>query len=332
MRCVTGCCSLRRSSLRFLFLLTALSLGSLSHAEARERLTPNDWLERMAQVVDSIDYEGTVMRRKDGRAEALKVVHRVVDGVVNEKVITQEGSGFEIIRKGNEVHCILPDKKSVLIEQWDDRSTLFSTLPSSELQLGSAYDLSLVREERIAGRPALLLAIRPHDAYRFGHRLWLDKDNAFPLRTELVDVDGSVLEQLKFADITFNSEISDAALAPSLSLDDFTWYSEPARATPVEVASSWHCDDLPAGFKVISSRIKEMQGVDVPVTHLVYSDGLATVSVFITSQLAMDVAERHRVGAANSYSTLVDAHQVTAVGEVPAITVQRIARSMRQQR
>jgi sigma-E factor negative regulatory protein RseB len=284
----------------------------------------------MSGVVTTIDYEGTVMRRKNGRAEALKVMHRVVDGVVNEKVVTQEGDGLEIIRKGNEVHCILPEKKSVLIEQWNDRSTLFSTLPSSELRFGSEYDLSIVREERVAGRAAVLLAIRPHDAYRFGHRLWLDLDTAFPLRTELVDGDGTVLEQLKFADIKFNSDISDAALRPSFDLANFTWYSEPARTDSADVDSAWHCEDLPGGFQLVSTRIEEMPGIAAPVTHIVYSDGLATVSVFVTAQQDRDIAEHHRVGAANSYSTLVDEHQVTAVGEVPAVTVQRIARAMRQ--
>ncbi|MGB5247698.1 MAG: MucB/RseB C-terminal domain-containing protein [Woeseia sp.] len=312
-------------------LLTTLLLSVFATASARDRPTPNEWLDRMATVVATIDYEGTVMRRKNGRAEALKVIHRVVDGVVNEKVITQEGSGLEIIRHGNEVHCILPDKKSVLIEQWNDRSTLFSTLPSSELRFGSEYDLSIVREERVAGRAAVLLAIRPHDAYRFGHRLWLDQDTAFPLRTELVGGDGEVLEQLKFADITFNSVITDAALEPSLSLDNFTWYSEPARPDTVEAESDWHCDDLPGGFQVVSTRMEQMPGFAEPVTHILYSDGLATVSVFITQQQDRDIAERHRVGAANSYSTLINDFQVTAVGEVPAITVQRIARAMQQQ-
>ncbi|MBT8086357.1 MAG: MucB/RseB C-terminal domain-containing protein [Woeseia sp.] len=317
---------------KILLLLFSVSVTSLMNvAAARERVAPGDWLDRMATVVNSIDYEGTVMRRKDGRAEALKVMHRVVDGVVHEKVVTQEGSGLEIIRNGNEVHCILPDKKSVLIEKWNDRSTLFSTLPKSELRLGNDYDLSVVREERIAGRPAVLLAIRPHDVYRFGHRLWLDIDTAFPLRTELVGVDGAILEQLKFADIKFNSVIPDAALEPSLSLEEFTWYSEPARSAAVDVESAWHCSDLPDGFEMVSSRVEEMPGVAEPVTHIVYSDGLATVSVFIASQHDKDLAENHRVGAANAYSTLLDEHQVTAVGEVPAITVQRIARSMMQQ-
>ncbi len=322
-------CARRRTTL--VAMSAVAILFTAGHATARDRMTPNEWLDRMSAVVSDVDFEGTVIRRKNGRSEALKVVHRVVDGVVREKVITQEGDGLEIIRDGNEVFCILPDKKSVLIEQWNDQSTLFSTLPSSEIRFGNEYDVSIVREERVAGRRALLLAVRPHDVYRFGHRIWLDRDTAFPLRTELVNSNGESIEQIKFAEITLNSSISDQALAPSFSLDNFTWYSEPARAEVIDVETDWLCDDLPAGFRVMSTRTEQMPGDDAPVTHIVYSDGLATVSVFIADHHDNSMAERFSVGAANSYTTVVGERQVTAVGEVPAITVQRIASSMRRE-
>jgi sigma-E factor negative regulatory protein RseB len=311
------------------WLLAVFLLVAGTSAAARDRISPNDWLDRMSAAVATIDYEGTVIRRQNGEAQALKVVHKVVDGIVNEKVVTQEGNGLEIIRIGNEVHCILPDKKSVLIEQWNDRSTLFSTLPSSEVSLGSEYDLSLVREERVAGRPAVLLAIRPHDSFRFGHRVWLDRETAFPLRTELVGSDGQLIEQFKFADINLESAVSQQALTPSINLDNFTWYTDPLRVEAAEVETNWACDDLPPGFRVISTRHEQLPGADAPVTHIVYGDGLATVSVFIAENQQQEIARRSNVGASSSFSFESGSYQITAVGEVPAETVQRIASSMR---
>jgi sigma-E factor negative regulatory protein RseB len=311
------------------WLLAVFLLVAGTSTAARDRISPNDWLDRMSVAVAATDYEGTVIRRQNGEAQALKVVHKVIDGVVNEKVITQEGNGLEIIRIGNEVHCILPDKKSVLIEQWNDRSTLFSTLPSSDVSLGSEYDLSLVREERVAGRPAVLLAIRPHDSFRFGHRIWLDRETAFPLRTELVGHDGQMIEQFKFADINLESAVSGQALKPSINLDNFTWYTDPARVAAAEVETDWVCDDLPPGFRVISTRHERLPGADTPVTHIVYGDGLATVSVFIAENQDQEIARRSNVGASTSFSFESGDYQITAVGEVPAETVQRIASSMR---
>lgn len=311
------------------FTLALVLTFGLTAANAAT-VTPNEWLDRMSSVIKTIDFEGTVIRRRNGQSEALKVLHKIIDGVVHEKIVTQEGNGLEIIRNGNEVHCILPDRKSVLIEHWSDDSTLFSTLPASELRFGSEYDLSIVREERVAGRRALLLVIRPHDGYRFGHRIWLDKETAFPLRTELVAGDGALLEQLKFADIELGIEIPQASLTSSFNLDDYTWYAEPARPEIVDVESDWMSDEIPVGFRLLSTTQEIMENADSPITHIMYSDGLATVSVFIAAKQDGVVMERSTVGASNSYSVERDNHLITAIGEVPPATVRRIAVSMRQ--
>ena len=295
---------------------------------AAEQDGPGQWLDRMAVAVQSANYEGTVIRIQDGRVESLKVVHRVVDGVIQEKVVAQEGSSIEIVRNGNEVHCILPDRQSVVVEQWDDRSTLFSTLPTSNLSFGNEYDLAIVREERVAGRPAKLLAIRPHDAYRYGHRIWLDKETAFPLQTQVIDANGEVVEQVKFADISLNQEIQASALAPSVDTQNFRWFNQSSHHVSHQIETSWSSDDLPIGFRVVSTHGETMPGTEEVVTHILYSDGLANVSVFIAPQGDNGAEGESRVGGSNSYTLIVGDHRVTAVGEVPVMTVRQFATTM----
>lgn len=291
---------------------------------------PADWLERMSAAMQKMNYAGTVIRTKGGDAEALKVVRSVDDGVINEKVTVQEGNGLEIIRSGNEVRCILPDQKSVLVETWNNQSTLFSALPDSSVRFGHEYDLSLVREERVAGRKAVLLAIRPHDEFRFGHRIWLDQRTGFPLKTELVGGDGSLLEQVKFADINLESSISPDALSPSVSIENFTFHAGNAERIEIDVETDWECSDLPAGFRVVSTKNEQLPGADMPVTHILYSDGLASVSVFIARLQKSKAPRRSNIGGSNAYSLQQDEYRITAVGEVPAATSKRIAISMRQ--
>lgn len=293
--------------------------------------TPIEWLDRMSVAVTSSNYEGTVIRHQRGETEALKVAHKIIDGVVNERLASQEGNGLEIIRIGDEVHCILPDKKSVLVETWNNQSTLFSALPRSEAARTPQYDLSLVRDGRVAGRPAIMLAIRPHDEYRFGHRIWLDKETAFPLRTSLVDTNGEVIEELKFAEIKFGDNIAASSFDPSVQLDSFTWYREPDRNQSIDIVTDWDCDDLPAGFRAISTRTEQMADSESPTTHIVYSDGIAKVSVFIADRSPEESDGWALVGTSNSFTAEIDGFQVTAVGEVPGVTVQRIAASMRRQ-
>lgn len=311
-------------------LFTVAFLALISIPAAAQSESPNEWLDRMASVVRTTDFEGTVLRSRGGQLQALKVTRRIVDGVVQEKLVSQEGNGLEIIRNGSEVYCILPDKKSVLVEYWNDDVTLFSTLPSSELQFGSAYDLSVVREERVAGRRAMLLAVRPHDGYRYGHRIWLDRATGFPLRTELVGGDGALLEQLKFADINLSPTISAEALEPSFDLESFTWYPEPTQGSSESIESEWASDDLPPGFRLISSTAETLPESGEQVTHLMYSDGLASISVFIAPTADESARPRGVLdGASNSHSVELDGAVVTAIGQVPQATVRRVAISVR---
>ncbi len=80
-----------------------------------------------------------------------------------------------------------------------------------------------------------------------------------------------------------------------------------------------------------------MPGSTDPVSHLVFSDGLASVSVFVEvetkttttkSEGGEEVTEEStRVGSSSVYSTMMGGRKVTAVGEVPPETVRSIATS-----
>ena len=298
-------------------------------ALAGEPLTPQDWIDRMGDAVQVTNYAGTVVRVRDGKVDTFKVVHTVKDGVVREKVVIQDGNGLEIIRNGNEVHCILPDRESVLVEEWSNQSTLFSTLPSSDIRFGNEYDVLIKDFERVAGRKSAKLAILPHDNYRYGYRIWLDRATAFPLQTQLIGDDGVAIEQFMFAEISLNKEIDASALAPSYSTEEFRWFNQSNHHVTRSVDTDWVCENLPRGFKVISTHEEKMPGSEAFVTHILYSDGLANVSVFIAQLGEGNSQGPSSVSGSNSFSAIVGDHHVTAVGEVPAITVEQIATTMR---
>jgi sigma-E factor negative regulatory protein RseB len=316
---------------RKIFLLAAVSLflASQSATAGNSSETPEALLARMAIAAERMSYNGTILRVQAGEIQTLRVAHQVRDGIVNEKVLSLNGDGFEIIRTGNEVQCVIASKQSVLLEEWGDKSTIFSTLPGSASDVGDAYDLSIVKEDRVAGRDVLLLAIRPHDQYRYGHRLWLDKESAFPLKTELLDTEGSVLDQMMFAEITLDAELLPAALKPSIDTHGFVTYQvQSSQPSQVEAAGEWSCGDLPAGFELVSSTSEVLGAGNQPVVHIMYSDGLASVSVFVSGNVDESMAQRSSVGASNSFTINSDGVQITAIGEVPSVTVERIARSM----
>ena len=69
---------------------------------------------------------------------------------------------------------------------------------------------------------------------------------------------------------------------------------------------------------------------DTPVDHMVYSDGLATVSIFVEKIIGQPVVKpgASKMGGVNAFATIASGYQVTAVGEVPLTTVEYIAKSV----
>lgn len=95
--------------------------------------------------------------------------------------------------------------------------------------------------------------------------------------------------------------------------------------------AAWTVTVLPPGFRLRAVRAQRAEPGEAPLDQLVYSDGVASVSVFIEAVVA--AAEQgsegpSHIGAANAYTTVIKGHLVTAVGEVPVRTVEVIARSV----
>jgi sigma-E factor negative regulatory protein RseB len=149
-----------------------------------------------------------------------------------------------------------------------------------------------------------------------------------PLKSQLCDRDGNVIEQILFAELNFRERIPATDLKPAVTGEGFAWVKQDAEQPRISRATvGWQVIRLPAGFRLTTWRLQFIAGSRVPVQHLVYSDGLASVSVFIEPRNPQTEPMRGlaKVGAAFAYSRDLDGHQVTAVGEVPAETVEAIA-------
>jgi sigma-E factor negative regulatory protein RseB len=138
------------------------------------------------------------------------------------------------------------------------------------------------------------------------------------------------VEEFQFTEIRLDPQIPDSSFEPALEIDDFTWYEQEASRSEQLSTPEWVVADLPPGFAMTLAERRPLPAAPDPVTQLVYSDGLASVSVFIepagSMQESMDGFSR--LGAANAFSLRHGQLQVTAVGEVPGKTVRRIAESV----
>ncbi len=314
----------------FVLVCTAL-YGTTVHADD----DPSIWLMRMADAVESLNYQGTMVHMHGGQADILRIVHRFKDGQISERITTIDGPSREIIRDDDEVTCILPDQDAVVVEPRDPHSISQSPLQGRLPRLDSFdqryYELTFVADGTVAGRATRVLEVRPVDGFRFGYRLSLDQVTAMPLKSQLIDSSGAMVEEIMFTSIDISDAIAVMDLEPSLSTESLQ-LMETSDATDAAVRSGWRVERVPDGFMLIASRAKLAPGAPGPMEQLVYSDGLASVSLFIEMKMAADENAEglSSMGAANAYTTIINGYLVTAVGDVPVQTVEMMAMSAAQ--
>ena len=326
-------------------LMTALPQRAAAAATADD---PREWLEKMNHALATRNYDGTFFHLSEGRVETMRIVHRVRGGRTTERLLSLDGSGREFVRNNDELTCYLPDQHTVLVEPRQEHRPFLGTLPKFGADVNEFYDIEQLSSSHVLGRPARVIAVNPKDQFRFGYRLWLDEKTAMPLKTQLCDARGQVIEQILFARLDMPETIADSELAPAVRTEGMRWVRQGATGDSASPdLSAYRASELPPGFRLTVSGTQTLAGASAPATHMVYSDGLATVSVFVEephgetthatspgTDAAAAAAEPPlqglaRVGSGFAFSTVVQGHQVTAVGEVPAQTVEFIAHSVR---
>jgi len=308
-------------------LMVAAGTASASPEEARQ------WLERMSEALATRNYEGLFTHSTATQSESMRIVHRVEDGYSLERLVSLDGSGREIIRTREEVHVYLPDRHVVLVEPRSDAGSLLKALPTPATHLEACYELAVHKGGKLLGREVRVVDIRPRDAMRYGYRLWLDAETAMPLRSVVGEGagEGQPVEQIQFTRLDIKARIPDKDIEPSVDATGFQWIRMGRNAALVQMpGAGWAPLHLPPGFRLVASRLQLLPGSPVPAQHLIFSDGMAAISVFIEPGPATGPSppESSTMGSANAFSTSVQGHVVTVVGEVPAATLREVAASV----
>jgi len=320
---------------KWLLFVSLLLSGpaSLQLAFASDGPAPNNarqWLDSMSGALQALNYDGTFVYLHDGKLEAMRIVHEATPGGEKERLIALTGSAREVLRDEKVVTCIMPDNKSVMVGQSRPRQP-FPEVPEDLGSLSPYYQLRDTGEDRIAGLMTRVIDITPRDQYRYGYRFWVDTTNFMLLKFELKDVDGTAIEQVMFTDLKVGERISPATLEPSLTGEGYNWFrQEGGGDAPAVTSSAWTVALLPAGFKMTDSQRRRVRQGGEHAEHMVFTDGLATVSVYVEKMQAnqKEFTGLSNRGAMNAYGAVLGDHQVTVVGEVPAATVQSVAHSV----
>ncbi|MEE4174743.1 MAG: MucB/RseB C-terminal domain-containing protein [Xanthomonadales bacterium] len=305
-----------------LLLAGALCLAALPATAQDQFEEVRDWLGRMAESMREQDYQGTFIYVRGDDVETIQMTHALVDGVLQERLVAVSGPPREIVRSGDRVSrsvhgpgeaeaspaltgTVFPEFSVEMLDRARDR-----------------YVFELAGGGRIAGHEGQKITITPRDGYRYGYELWLERQSALLLRWVLYDANRRALAKLMFTDLATGDAVDKSRLDGARD----TPLVPVAAPAPSLAATSGAGElltgmDLPPGFELAAhSRDPGAAGDQ----HLVFSDGLASVSIYIDQSRLDDVPDGLvRMGTTNAWSRRSDRHRVTAVGEVPPVTLKR---------
>ncbi len=277
-----------------------------------------DWLDRIGPALIELDYQGTLVTISGTSLETLGVFHAYEDGRERMRLVTLTGPRREVIRNDQMVMCIGTGLASVgyddgTASRWNPAGRFANAgkLPN--------YRAKLAATGRVAARDCQIVDLQPKDSWRYGYRLWLDHETGLPLRIALLGEAGRALEQMAFTDLRTGVKPDPADLRPSTrqGLRRVQTLGLGKQADP-----GWRVRSPPPGFSLRGGR---RLGESV---QLLYSDGLASVSVYIEPVPASRRGESSmRRGAVNVHSVSRNGRRVVAIGKVPAATVDYFSRN-----
>jgi len=307
-----------------------LALAGPARAEADDAMA---LLGKMSRAADELDYSGEFVYVKDGKISSMKIAHIAASGdsASQQKLMALDGSMREIIQQDDIVACVLPDQGMGLREKRQSRQLFRLDIPDKTEVIEQYYTVNHQGPSRVANRDCEIVNVSPKDEYRYGYSLCIDTEKQLLLSSELIGLEGGVLESYKFISVNFDkvdaSEISSRTPPKSLNWMDDSPRNFNTGMSAADAQKKWRVSKNRAGFE-LEHYIKRVSPIlKANITHLVLGDGLAQVSVFVSplDASATQSETSLSMGSLNSFTRKINKFMITVVGEVPKETVMLIA-------
>lgn len=298
-----------------------------------------DWLMKINDAARQLNYTGTFVYVQENRIETMRVTHRADNGTMRQRIYSLNGAPREVIRDAEKVWCYVPDRKLGVHEYRQVSKQGFpNLLPPALGHLARYYNVYAGAESRIADRQAQQVKVVPKDEFRYGYDLWADRQTGLLLKAALLDQNDRPIEQYLFTHVDIGGEIEPNELEPATPKSDLVWYGDAqtrtrggSREAGEMSVGNWEIKDVPEGF-VLTRKIRRLSPMRANMLeHYVYSDGLATVSIFVEKMdddSKVRVTGINKMGAVHAFGREIDGHQIIVVGEVPSQTVDLIGMSI----
>jgi sigma-E factor negative regulatory protein RseB len=284
----------------------------------------NDWLMRMHEASRNRSYVGTFVVSSGGAMSSARIWH-VCDGTQQlEKVETLTGAPRTVFRHNDKVVTFMPDQKVVRAEKQESLGLFPQLLKSTDSHIADFYTARQEGSERVAGLEADIVALIPRDTMRFGYRVWAEQKKGMVVKLQTLDADGKVLEQAAFSELQLDAPVKIDKLVQMMARIDGYRVEKPGLVKTTASAEGWVLKTPVPGFQSMSCHKRPLPGqTKSDPMQWVFSDGLASVSIFVESFDAQRHLKETRMslGATQSLTRSVDAYWLTVMGEVPMATL-----------
>jgi sigma-E factor negative regulatory protein RseB len=311
---------------------------------ATDKRDAQSWLKRIQSAAQKLNYAGTFVYQQGVQIRTSRIAH-LLDGKNEiEKLEILDGKPREYIRSNEEIVCYVPEAKTLLVEKRVTHDVFPAILAANPSDLAEFYNVKKGELGRVAGQDAQIIVLEPRDNLRYGYQLWAEKSTGLLLRAQTLNEKGEVVEQITFTQIAIGN-IEKNRVKPSFQ-NTTGWRTENTVMSQASL-SGWTVKSVPPGFKKIR-EVKRMV-LDTAVTNaassasmhtaaqshqqrelsqIVFSDGLAAISVFIEPGTQSRTEGSMQQGAMNIIGKRQGDFWLTIVGEVPFAAIKQVANSV----
>ncbi|GLQ73768.1 sigma-E factor regulatory protein RseB [Vibrio sp. vnigr-6D03] len=307
-------------------LISVLALFSLNvHAASAEEISAEALLHQMNEASQQLSYELSYIQIKKNSIEPLLYRHGRRDDKQFARLVYLSGPSREVIRRDNEISYFEPGVDPFSIESGEMVAPLIPLINTNVTVLEDHYDFVKLGRAREAGTPCQVIRIVPKDGQRYSYVLWVDERTHLPLRADLVDRDGEVLEQYRTISYAVNDKIFDllSRLGEAQLPDAISLPESEAKS------SFWQVGWVPNGFKANPMNRYRMGMTNKVVESQMFNDGLFSFSVYVSEKDDLSLkGQLVRQGRRTLHSFVSGNVEVSVVGDIPPSTAKRVAQSV----
>lgn len=317
--------------------LASASLTAFLFASFNVLASEDDWqlLQKAAIGARILSYKGVFVCQSAKQVKSVEITHMYDGQHEFARNVVLDGAPREVFNQSGNVVIYNPRNGKIVIEKRRAQNMFPAILPTDLYSIRSAYNLRSDEGERVAGRSAQVLVLEPKDALRYSYRFWVDTEYGLLLKSVMFNHRNEVLESIGFTQVSLMNTVELDWFKPKIDHNkNYVMEQEQELIADSGSPIDWEIKMLPAGYRKVDQMVRKVQGKSEPITHLIFSDGLAFVSLFI-EHVAKPTKEKPTpknmlttTGNTSFYANVNKGHLVTVMGDVPEATVVQIAHAI----